>query len=221
VVTVPVEQPGQSLVRPDPGDPSDRPAALRGATLLLVLSSLPFLLLGAAAAGLPMQRWLPYTGPWPRVHTGQTGYRVLGACVLLLAAGYLLFAVQGYRRRLWARTAVVTLTAIYDVTLVLVLLADQPRTGWLVTGAAVVLCSLAAVVRAYQPEVDRYLADEGRHDRYLADEGRHSRYLVDDGRHDRYDGRHDGRHESRHEGWPTAGTPTDDPTKPQPAPWRA
>jgi hypothetical protein len=160
VVTVPVEQPGQSLSRSPLADRSVRPAALRTATALLVLSTLPFLLLGGAAAGAPMRRWLPYTGPWPRVHTGQTGYRVLGACLLLLAVGYLLFAAQGYRRRLWARTAVVTLTAIYDVTLVLVLLADQPRAGWLITGAAVVLCSLAAVVWAYQPEVDRYFADE-------------------------------------------------------------
>ncbi|MDT7683556.1 MAG: hypothetical protein QOG57_3866, partial [Pseudonocardiales bacterium] len=48
-------------------------------------------------------------------------------------------------------------------TLVLVLLADQPRAGWLITGAAAVLCSLAAVVWAYQPEVDRYFADEDGH----------------------------------------------------------
>jgi drug/metabolite transporter (DMT)-like permease len=163
VVTVPVEQPGQSLARSTFDDRSARPAALRTATMLLLFSTLPFLLVGGAAAGAPMQRWLPYTGPWPRVHTGQTGYRVLGACVLLLAVVHLLLAAQAYRRRLWARTAVVALTAVYDMTLTLVLLADEPRPGWLVTGAAVVLCSLAAVVCGYQPEVDRYLADESRH----------------------------------------------------------
>jgi hypothetical protein len=54
---------------------------------------------------------------------------------------------------------VVTLTAVFDVALVMGLLADTPRTGWLVFGAAVVLCSLAGVVLCYQPEVDRYLGE--------------------------------------------------------------
>jgi len=141
----------------------ERPAALRSALLLLLVAGLPFVVLGGAALSVPAPRWLPYTGPWPLVQTGQTGYRLLGAATLLLAVGYLVLAVLAYRRRRWARTSVTVLIAVCDVTLALVLLSDRPRLGWLLLGAAVLGCSLAAVVRGYQPEVDRYLADEGPH----------------------------------------------------------
>jgi hypothetical protein len=45
----------------------------------------------------------------------------------------------------------------------MVLLADPLRPGWLALAAAVVVCSLAGVACCYQPEVDRHLADHGRH----------------------------------------------------------
>lgn len=140
-----------------------RPAALRGALVLWALAGLPFVVLGGAALSLPADRWLPYTGPWPLAHLGQGGYRLLGAATLLVALGYLALAVLAYRRRRWARTSVTTLIAVCDVTLALVLLSDPPRLGWLLLGGAVLLCSLAAVVRGYQPEVDRYLAGDASH----------------------------------------------------------
>jgi len=124
---------------------------------LLLVSALPFLVLGVATVALPVHRWARYTGRWPRVPDGMTGYPLLGLGLLLLAGMYLLLAVLAYQRRSWARIAVVTLTAVFDVVLAMVLLADTPRTGWLVFGAAVVLCSLAGVVLCYQPEVDLYL----------------------------------------------------------------
>ena len=162
VVTVPVDPPGQSLARSRQSQRPARPAALRGALLLLLVAGLPFVLLGGAALGVPAPRWLHYIGPWPLVHTGQVGYRLLGAATLLVALGYLALALLAYRRR-WARTSVTAFIAVSDVVLVLVLLSDRPRLGWLLFGAAVLGCSLAAVVRGYQPEVDRYLADEASH----------------------------------------------------------
>jgi hypothetical protein len=157
----------------------ERPAALRSTLFLLLVAGLPFVVLGGTALGVPAPRWLRYTGPWPLVQAGQTGYRLLGAATLLLAIGYLALAVLAYRRRRWARTSVTAFIAVSDVTLALVLLSDRPRVGWLLLGAAVLGCSLAAVVRGYQPEVDRYLAQEGdlaeRGDRELADDGARAR----------------------------------------------
>jgi hypothetical protein len=126
---------------------------------LLLVSALPFVALGVAAVALPVHRWARYTGPWPRMPDGMTGYPLLGLGLLLLAGVYLVLAVLAYQRRGWARIAVVTLTAVFDVALVMALLADTTRTGWLVFGAGVVLCSLAGVVLCYQPEVDRYLGE--------------------------------------------------------------
>jgi hypothetical protein len=163
VVTVPVEPPGQSLARSRQHERAARPAALRSALFLMLVAGLPVVVLGGVALSVPAPRWLPYTGPWPLVHTGQTGYRVLGAAALLLAGGYLVLAVLAFRRRRWARTSVTALIAVGDVALALVLLADRPRLGWLLLGAVVLGCSLAGVVRGYQPEVDRYLADDGPH----------------------------------------------------------
>jgi len=140
-----------------------RPAALRAGTPLLLLAAVPFGVLGAVAVAFPPWRWERYTGPWPRVHPGLTGYRVLGACLVLLAVVYLLLTVLAHGRRRWARTGVAGLTAVFDVVLVMVLLADPPRVGWLLFGAGVVLCSLAGLVLCYQPDVDRYLADHARH----------------------------------------------------------
>jgi hypothetical protein len=164
VVTVPVGPPGQSLRSAQHGaTPLVRPRALTAATPLLLAAVLPVLLLGAAAACLPERRWLPYIGPWPRVHAGQFGYRVLGVCVLMFALGYVVVVVLAHRRRHWARTSAVTLTALGDPALVMLLLADVPWPAWLLGGAAVVLTSLAGVACCYQPEVDRYLAHQGRH----------------------------------------------------------
>lgn len=126
---------------------------------MLLVSALPFVALGVAAVALPVHRWARYTGPWPRMSDGMTGYPLLGLGLLLLAGVYLVLAVLAYQRRGWARIAVVTLTAVFDVALVMVLLADTPRAGWLVFGAAVVLCSLAGVVLCYQPEVDLYVGE--------------------------------------------------------------
>lgn len=159
MVTVPADQPGQPLVRSRSGRQLARPVALRVGFPLLLVSALPFLALGIATAALPAQRWTRYTGRWPRLPYGMTGYPLLGLGLLVLAGAYLLLAVLAYQRRGWARIAVVTLTAVFDVALVMALLADIPRTGWLVFGAAVVLCSLAGVVLCYQPEVDRYLGE--------------------------------------------------------------
>jgi hypothetical protein len=156
VVTVPADQTGQPLVRARSGRQLARPVALRLEFPLWLASALPFLALGVAATALPVRRWARYTCLWPRVPDGMSRYPLLGLGLLLLAGGYLVVAVLAYQRRGWARIAVVTLTAVFDMVLVMVLLADIPRTGWLVFGAAVVLCSLAGVVLCYQPEVDRY-----------------------------------------------------------------
>ena len=83
--------------------------------MLLLVAGLPFVLLGGAALGVPAPRWLHYIGPWPLVHTGQVGYRLLGAATLLVALGYLALALLAYRRR-WARTSVTAFIAVSDVS---------------------------------------------------------------------------------------------------------
>jgi hypothetical protein len=164
VVTVPVGAPERPRVA-GPGEVVERPRAVVAATSLLLSSGVPFLLLGLVAAALPERRWMPYTGPWPRVHAGPLGYRGFGVVLALAALSFVVLVVLAHRRAPGARVAVVAAVALADPALTMVLLADTPpRPGWLLAGGAAVLVSLAGVVCAYRPEVDRWVAaDQDRH----------------------------------------------------------
>lgn len=131
---------------------------------LLALASAPALLLGVVAAALPAGRWLPVTGPWPRLPPGPlggAGYRLLGAAVVLGVAAHLVLVLLGRRRR-WARTAGTALVTLAGCAAVMLLLADLPRLGWMLGGGAAVLCALAGTALVHQPPVDRYLAHPRR-----------------------------------------------------------
>jgi hypothetical protein len=169
-----VERPGRTPVRAarpvtgarfDPAgrdtsrDGARRPAALPVGAALLMLAAAPVGVLGGVALTLPAPPWQRYTGPWQWLHAGHVGYRPLAACLVVLALGYLTLAGLVAARRRWARTTLVTLTAVFDPLLVMVLLAEPARPGWLGLGAGVVLCSLAGLVLCYQPQVDLYLAE--------------------------------------------------------------
>jgi peptidoglycan/LPS O-acetylase OafA/YrhL len=78
---------------------------------------------------------------------------VVGSAYLALA----LLTWLGGRR---PRTGVALLTGLLDAGLVMLLLAGSPHPARAFCGLAVVLGSLAGLVLAYQPGVERYLGPE-------------------------------------------------------------
>jgi hypothetical protein len=108
--------------------PVGRPGILIVAFIMLVLATLPFLLGGAAALlSPPSPSEIPASVlSNPRlIEAGGTPemlvsiVRIVGAIVLVIAAGYLMFALFALTGKNWARIIVTILTTIFVLLLVL------------------------------------------------------------------------------------------------------
>ncbi len=145
--------------------PTGRPLVLTAGGALLVASALPFLALAGSLLGGPSPRVAALLAGLPRPVLDALALRVAGApaaAVLLgmFGSAYLALAVFTWLGGRRPRTGIALLTGVLDVGLVMVLLAGPPHPGRVICGLAVVLGSLAGLVLAYQPDVERYLGPE-------------------------------------------------------------
>ena len=136
---------------------SRRPAALAAGTALMTVAAVPFLAVAVTAAIGP-GTWRRYVASdLPGPVAGALGQRAFAAALGIAALGLIWLATLVEPDRRWARTMVVALISVFDVTLVMVLLAGAPHARHLLVGAAVVVASLAGVALSYRPSAERYL----------------------------------------------------------------
>lgn len=134
-----------------------RPAVLRAGTALVVATALPFLAVAVMAAIGPRAWQHIVAEDLPVPVTDALGHRPFAATLGIAAVGLIWVALLVEPGRRWARSAVVAFISVFDVTLVMVLLAGTPHAQRLLAGAAVVVASLVGVALSYQPSVERYL----------------------------------------------------------------
>lgn len=142
----------------EPGRGGDRrPPVLTAGTVLVTVAALPFLA-AAVTAAVGSRTWrsvLAEDLPGPVAEA--LGHRASAAVLGIAALGLIWMALLVEPGRRWARSAVVAIICVLDVTLVMVLLAGTPDAQRLLVGAAIVVASLVGVVLSYQPSVERYL----------------------------------------------------------------
>jgi len=143
--------------RKDARGSGGRPFVLTAGTVLVTIAAIPFLAVAVTAAVGP-KRWrgvLAEDLPGPVAEA--LGHRASAASLGIVALTLIWMALLVEPGRRWARSMVVVLISVLDVTLVMVLLAGTPHAQRLLAGAGVVVASLVGVVLSYQPSVERYL----------------------------------------------------------------
>jgi hypothetical protein len=148
-----------------------RPATVTVALVLLILSALPFLLVAVLAATLLNAADLPpeiYSDP-RIIAQGITPEllvrfaTVFGIFIAVLALVYILFAVQAFRGRNWARIMVAVMTTGFTLLLLLGLFGGTTGdTGGVVFMLIILAASVGGTVLLFLPASARYFANPRR-----------------------------------------------------------
>lgn len=147
------------------GTPATRPVAMTAALVLLVLSSLPFVALGAALLVVPINLdALPAGFDQQRLQAGitvpqvMTTIRIVGVVVLVIALLYVLFAVLAFLGRGWARVVVTVLTVIFGIILLLGLVGSGGDPASVIVVAAILVAIVAGTGAMYVEASSRFVA---------------------------------------------------------------
>jgi hypothetical protein len=173
----PYGQPGQYAGTPfgataaglgsDDRAPVSRPGLMVLSLVLLILSSLPFLLIGAALLVIPLDPSQLPPGYNIEEQLRQanvtvdalvTGLRTSGVVILVLAVLYVLFAVLAFMGHNWARIVVTIMTVLF-AGLLLLFVASGISSGDIVSGLLFlvpVVMIVGAVVVMFLPESNRW-----------------------------------------------------------------
>jgi hypothetical protein len=173
----PYGQPGQYAGSPfgagaaglgsDDGAPVSRPGLMVLSLVLLILSSLPFLLIGVVLLVIPLDpSQLPpgynieeqLQQANVTVEALVTGLRTGGVIILVLAVLYVLFAVLAFMGRNWARIVVTIMTVLF-AGLMLLFVVSGMTSGDVVSGLLFlvpVVMIVGAVVVMFLPESNRW-----------------------------------------------------------------
>jgi hypothetical protein len=173
----PYGQPGQYAGSPfgagaaglgsDDSAPVSRPGLMVLSLVLLILSSLPFLLIGAGLLVIPLDPSQLPPGYNIEEQLRQanltaealvTGMRVTGTVILVLAVLYILFAVLAFMGRNWSRIVVTIMTVLFAGLMLLFALSGIAG-GEIVAGLLFlvpVVMIVGAVVVMFLPESNRW-----------------------------------------------------------------
>jgi hypothetical protein len=158
---------GAAGLGPDDRVPVSRPGLMVLSLVLLILSSLPFLLIGAALLVIPLDpSQLPpgynieeqLRQANVTVEALVTGLRTGGAVILVLAVLYVLFAVLAFMGRNWARIVVTIMTVLF-AGLMLLFVVSGITSGDVVSGLLFlvpVVMIVGAVVVMFLPDSNRW-----------------------------------------------------------------
>jgi hypothetical protein len=149
---------------PEDTKPLRRPGIMVLALVLLILSSVPFLLAGAGLLALPLE-----TGAIPpevEQQLQQTGFtpemaisalRVVAVIILVLALLYVLFAVLAFLGRNWARIILTIMTVGFTLMMLAgTLTGAAGDTGSLVVILVIVALSVGGTIIMFLPEPSRW-----------------------------------------------------------------
>jgi len=150
-----------------------RPGIMVLSLVLLLLSALPFLVMGAVLLLVPLN---PDSLPEGFDLEGQltqvgltveafiSALRVMGAISLVIAALYMLFAVLAFRGHNWARIVLTIMTVGFVLLLLLGTFSGTATAdaGGATLILAIVVASVLGTVILYMPDSSRYLSSPGR-----------------------------------------------------------
>lgn len=150
--------------------PARRPGIMVLSLVLLVLSTLVFLLVGVVFLAVPLDPAtiapvLARVDPTQQLNPEQVilVIRIVGGVFAAFAALYILFASLAFTGRNWARIAVTVLTVGFVLLLVAGLVSGGATDGIsLAVLAAILVAAVAGTVILYLPDSRRYFANPRR-----------------------------------------------------------
>jgi hypothetical protein len=155
---------GAAGLGPEDTTPVRRPGIMVLALVLLILSSLPFLLSGAGLLALPLEsgaippeveQQLQQAGFTPEMAI--SALRVVAVIILVLALLYVLFAVLAFLGRNWARIVLTIMTVGFTLMLLAgTFTGAAGDTGSLVVLLVIVALSVGGTVIMFLPEPSRW-----------------------------------------------------------------
>jgi hypothetical protein len=149
---------------PDDTKPLRRPGIMVLALVLLILSSVPFLLAGAGLLALPLETGaIPPEVEQQFQQAGLTAdmaisfLRVFAVVMLVLALLYVLFAVLAFLGRNWARIVLTIMTVGFTLMMLAVTFTGAAGDmGSLVVFLAIVALSVGGTIIMFLPEPSRW-----------------------------------------------------------------
>lgn len=157
---------GAAGLGPDEKTPVARPGIMVLALVLLILSTLPFLLIAAMGLAVPVdlsalppeyEQQLQQAGVSPEMAV--SALRGVGVVILVLALLYILFAVLAFLGRNWARIVLTIMTVGFTLLMLAGTLGGAAGdTGSLLFLLLIVGASVGGTIIMFLPEPSRWFA---------------------------------------------------------------